>query len=71
MRSRLRKKPAPRPVRDNGYEIRPCRPEPQEDPARNQAEAERDAQLDLLQNSSGHPAFRGREITAKASPGRA
>jgi hypothetical protein len=27
-------KPAPRPVLDNDYEIRPCRPEPQEDPAR-------------------------------------
>jgi hypothetical protein len=38
-------KPAPRPVLDNDYEIRPCRPAPQEDPAQNQAEAERDAQL--------------------------
>ena len=27
-------KPAPRPVLDNDYEIRPCRPDPQEDPAR-------------------------------------
>jgi len=45
-------KPAPRPVLDNGYEIRPCRPEPLvEDPARNRAEAERDVQLDLPQNS--------------------
>ena len=35
-------KPAPRPVLDNDYEIRPCRPEPQEDPVRNQAEAERE-----------------------------
>ena len=26
-------KPAPRPVLDNDYEIRPCRPDPQEDPA--------------------------------------
>jgi hypothetical protein len=33
--------PAPRPVLDNDYEIRPCRPDPQEDPAKNQAEAER------------------------------
>jgi hypothetical protein len=45
------KKPAPRPVLDNGYEIRPCQPEPQEDPAQNKAEAERDAELELLQNS--------------------
>jgi hypothetical protein len=35
-------KAAPRPVLDNDYEIRPCRAEPQEDPARNQAEAEHD-----------------------------
>jgi hypothetical protein len=38
---------APRPVLDNDYEIKPCRPEPQEDPAKNQAEAEREAQLEL------------------------
>src|ERR1700738_912720 len=41
-------KPAPRPVPDNDYEIRPCRPDPQEDPARNQADAERDAVLEFL-----------------------
>jgi len=35
-------RPAPRPVLDNDYEIRPCLPEPQEDPAQNQADAERD-----------------------------
>ena len=35
-------KAAPRPVLDNDYEIRPCRPEPDEDPASNQAEAERE-----------------------------
>jgi len=40
-------KPAPRPVLDHDYEIKPCRPEPQEDPAKNQAEAEREAQLEL------------------------
>jgi hypothetical protein len=40
-------KPAPRPVLDNDYEIRPCRPDPQEDPARNQADAEREAERDL------------------------
>jgi hypothetical protein len=39
-------KPAPRPVLDNDYEIRPCRPDPQEDPARNQADAEREAELE-------------------------
>ena len=38
-------KAAPRPVLDNDYEIRPCQPEPQEDPAKNKAEAERDARL--------------------------
>ena len=35
--------PTPRPVLDNDYEIRPCAPDPDEDPARNKAEAERDA----------------------------
>jgi hypothetical protein len=40
-------KAAPRPVLDNDYEIKPCRPDPQEDPAQNEAEAERDAQLEF------------------------
>jgi hypothetical protein len=40
-------KAAPRPVLDNDYEIRSCRPEPDEDPARNQAEAEREEALEL------------------------
>jgi hypothetical protein len=40
-------KPAPRPVLDNDYEIRACRPEPQEDPAQNKADAEREAQLEF------------------------
>ena len=40
-------KPAPRPVLDNDYEIRPCRPDPQEDPAKNQAEAERESEHEL------------------------
>jgi hypothetical protein len=44
-------KPAPRPVLDNGYEIKPCRPDPHEDPARNKAEAEREAQLELQLHS--------------------
>ena len=42
---------APRPVLDNDYEIRPCQPDPHEDPARNQAEAERDAELEFQLNS--------------------
>jgi hypothetical protein len=37
----------PHPVLDNDYEIRPCRPEPHEDPARNKAEAERQLRSDL------------------------
>jgi hypothetical protein len=45
-------KAAPRPVLDNDYEIKPCRPDPQEDPAQNQAEAERDAQLEFNLRSS-------------------
>jgi hypothetical protein len=39
-------KPTPRPVLENDYEIRPCKPDPQEDPAQNKAEAERDAQTE-------------------------
>jgi len=38
---------APRPVLDHDYEIRRCRPDPGEDPARNKADAERDAGLEL------------------------
>jgi hypothetical protein len=45
-------KPAPQPVLDNDYEIRPCRPDPQEDPARNQADAEREAEGEFQLNSS-------------------
>jgi hypothetical protein len=36
-------RPAPRPVLENDYEIKPCRADPQEDPLRNQADAEREA----------------------------
>jgi len=36
-----------RPILENDYEIRPCRPDPQEDPAKNQAEAERDEEQDF------------------------
>jgi hypothetical protein len=38
--------PAPRPVLDNDYEIRPCSPDPNEDPAQNKAEAEREARME-------------------------
>ncbi|MBI5318449.1 hypothetical protein [Bradyrhizobium sp.] len=37
---------APRPVLDNDYEIRPCHCETNEDPARNKADAEREARLE-------------------------
>jgi hypothetical protein len=40
-------KAAPHPVLDNDYEIRPCRPEPHEDPAENKAEADREAELEV------------------------
>ena len=40
-------KPAPRPVLDNDYEIKPCSPDPNEDPAKNQAEAEQESHLEL------------------------
>ena len=40
-------KPHPRPVLDNDYEIKPCRPDPHEDPVKNQADAERDAELEI------------------------
>jgi len=42
-------KPVPQPVLDNDYEIRPCRPDPQEDPA--EAEAEREDPLDFQLSS--------------------
>jgi hypothetical protein len=44
-------KPTPRPVLDNDYEIKPCRPDPEEDPAQNQADAEREEQLEIQLNS--------------------
>src|SRR3954447_268480 len=37
----------PSPVLDNDYEIRPCKPDPQENPEQNRAEAERDQQLEF------------------------
>ncbi len=39
-------KPAPRPVLDNEYEIRACTADPDEDPASNKAEAERNDRLE-------------------------
>jgi hypothetical protein len=44
-------KAAPRPVLDNDYEIKPCLPDPHEDPAQNQADAEREAQSEFYLNS--------------------
>jgi hypothetical protein len=38
---------APHPVLDNDYEIRPCRADPQEDPQRNKANAEREGAGEL------------------------
>jgi hypothetical protein len=40
-------RPTPRPVLDNDYEIKPCSPAPEEDPHRNQAEAEREEQTEF------------------------
>ncbi len=40
-------RPTPRPVLDNDYEIKPCSPDPAEDPLRNQAEAEREEQTEF------------------------
>jgi hypothetical protein len=42
-----------RPVLDNDYEIRPCQPDPQEDPSQNQADAEREAELDFQPLAGG------------------
>ena len=43
--------PTPRPVLANAYEIRPCRPDPHEDPAKNQAEADREEEQDFQLSS--------------------
>jgi len=40
-------KQAPHPVLDQDYEIKPCQLDPHEDPARNKADAEHDAQTEL------------------------
>jgi hypothetical protein len=48
--------PVPRPVLDNDYEIRSCQPDPYEDPARNKAEAERDARSEVQLGSNARPA---------------
>jgi hypothetical protein len=44
-------KAAPRPVLDNDYEIKPCPLDPEEDPDRNQAEAEREEEQEFLLGS--------------------
>jgi hypothetical protein len=43
-------KAAPRPVLDNDYEIKSCPADPHEDPDKNQADAEREEELDFEQN---------------------
>ncbi len=43
-------KAAPRPVLDNDYEIKSCPADPQEDPDKNQADAEHEEELDFQQN---------------------
>jgi hypothetical protein len=43
--------PSPQPVLDNDYEIRPCEPDPQEDPAKNQADADREEEKDFQLSS--------------------
>jgi hypothetical protein len=45
-----------RPVLDNDYEIKPCQPDPQEDPFQNQADAEREAELDFQTHPGSLPA---------------
>ena len=42
---------APRPVLDCDYEIRSCQPDPHENPEKNEADAEQDAQLEFQLNS--------------------
>ena len=44
-----------RPVLDNDYEIKPCQPDPQEDPSQNQADAEREADLDFQPHPGSPP----------------
>ena len=39
------------PALENDYEIRPCQADPQEDPKRNQADAERETSLGLQWNT--------------------
>ena len=46
-------KDSARPVLDNDYEIKPCQPDPLEDPSQNQADAEREAQLDFQPHPRG------------------
>lgn len=44
-------RPGPLRVLDNDYEIRPCRAAQGEDPAKNKADAEREARMELELNS--------------------
>lgn len=54
-------KASPRPVLDNDYEIRPCQPEPNEDPVKNKADADREARLEprLNRGTAGRPVRMG------------
>jgi hypothetical protein len=45
-------KPAPRPVLDNDYEIKPCPADPNEDPVKNRDDAERETDLEIQLSSS-------------------
>jgi hypothetical protein len=42
-----KEKAAPRPLLDNDYEIKPCPADPEEDPDRNQADAELEEELEF------------------------
>ncbi|MDX3968084.1 MAG: hypothetical protein QHD01_15960 [Bradyrhizobium sp.] len=44
-------RPGPRRVLDNGYEIAPCQAAQGEDPAKNKAEADQQARMELELNS--------------------
>src|ERR1700761_5521125 len=57
-------RPAPRPVLENDYEIRPCRADPQEDPLKNRAEAEREASRGLPWDSASEATAPGPKTEA-------
>ena len=59
-------KAIPHPVLDNDYEIKPCNPEPNEDPARNKAEAEGDAEPLLTRTGQRRTVSLSRSASANA-----